>query len=368
MTDFAGVVSHTSHPHVMSNGTTYNLGMATTKSGPAYSIICFPHGENMFENAYVKAQIPCRWKLHPGYMHTFGITKHYFVIVEQPLSVSLPEFIKAHVCNQNLSACLKWFEDKPTIFHLVDRKTGEVKHTYESEAFFYLHIINQYEENNHVVIDICCYKDPEMINCMYLESIMNMQSNPDYASLFRGRPLRFVLPLTKATTSADVKNSTKSNQKRRLLKSFTLSGISSRLQQPKMRHSQSQNEDITFMTTNLKASSSDLSKCYEWTSDANGNLKYESLVNLVNLANSQAEAYEMPDRTIFVRPELLCDWGCETPRINYENYLGKLIKQVEVTYWYYSFSKDSKKLTLNYCIMLLKVSIRFEIDSSICPG
>lgn len=322
ITDFAGVVSHTSHPHIMPNGTVYNLGMATTKSGPAYSIICFPHGENMFENAYVKAHVPCRWKLHPGYMHTFGITENYFVIVEQPLSLSLPEFIKAHICNQNLSACLKWFEDKPSIFHLVDRITNQVTHTFESEAFFYLHIINQYEEDNCVVIDICCYKDPEMINCMYLESIMNMQSNPDYASLFRGRPLRFVLPLCRTTSNCCTESANISSQRHRLFKSFTLSSISSRLQQPKIKHSQSQNEDIKFMTTNLKASTNDLYNNNE-TADSNENIKLQSLVNLVTLANSKAEAYEMPDRQIFVRPELLYDWGCETPRINYENYLGE---------------------------------------------
>ena len=330
MTDYAGIVSHTSHPHIMPNGTTYNLGMATTKSGPTYSIICFPHGENMFENAYVKAYIPCRWKLHPGYMHTFGITENYFVIVEQPLSISLAEFVKAHICNQNLSACLKWFEDKPTLFHLVDRKTGEVAQTYESEAFFYLHIINQYEEDNCVIIDICCYKDPEMINCMYLESIMNMQSNPNYASLFRGRPLRFVLPLGTTATDFTGKNTQRASRRSRLLKSFTLSALSSRLQQPKIKHSQSHHEDITFMTTNnrMNKSTNDLSNNNEIPPpppDSRESIKYENLVNLINLPNSQAEAYEMPDHQIFVRPELLCDWGCETPRINYENYLGKLM-------------------------------------------
>lgn len=273
----------------------------------------------MFENAYVKAHIPCRWKLHPGYMHTFGITENYFVIVEQPLSISLPEFIKAHICNQNLSACLKWFEDKPSIFHLVDRKTNQVTQSFESETFFYLHIINQYEEDNCVVVDICCYKDPEMINCMYLESIMNMQSNPNYAALFRGRPLRFVLPLGNIASNSSMKNSLKSSQRRRLWKSLTMTSINARLSQPKMKHSHSQNSDVTFMATNL----SDMCNIEDNPKDSNEKIKYESLVNLVNLKNCKAEAYEMPDRQIFVRPELLCDWGCETPRINYENYLGK---------------------------------------------
>lgn len=85
-----GIVNHTSHPHVMADGSVYNLGMSISKSGPAYNIIHFPQGENMFNNAKVVAEIPVRWKLHPSYMHTFGITESFFIIVEQPLTVSVP--------------------------------------------------------------------------------------------------------------------------------------------------------------------------------------------------------------------------------------------------------------------------------------
>ncbi|XP_011293729.1 carotenoid isomerooxygenase isoform X1 [Musca domestica] len=329
VTDYTGVVNHTSHPHVMSNGTVYNLGMASTKSGPVYNIICFPHGEGMFENAYVKAQIPCRWKLNPGYMHTFGITEHYFVIVEQPLSVSLPEFIKAQIFNQNTSACLKWFDNKPCLFYLVDRRSGEVVHKFQSDPFFYLHIINQYERDDHVVIDICCYKNPEMINCMYLESMMNMQSNPNYATLFRGRPLRFVLPLaSKANETANCEQNRQMGRRQRLMKSFTLSGISSRLQQPKLKRSQTEYEDINFTVNNNPEIGKD---DYNFTAK---NDKYEWSENLITLANTKAEAYHTQNGPIFVRPELLCDLGCETPRINYERYLAKPYQ------YFYAISSD----------------------------
>lgn len=78
-----------------------------------------------------------------------------------------------------------------------------------------------------------------------------MQQNPDYAKMFRGRPLRFVLP--------------------------TL--------------------------------------CQSGVSDVNE--------NLINLASSKAEAYFLANGDVFVKPERLCNIGCETPRINYERYLGK---------------------------------------------
>lgn len=70
--DKIGIINHTSHPHVLADGSVYNLGMTVTKAGPCYNIIHFPLGEKMFDNAKIVCSIPTRWKLHPGYMHTFG--------------------------------------------------------------------------------------------------------------------------------------------------------------------------------------------------------------------------------------------------------------------------------------------------------
>lgn len=258
------------------------------------------------------------------YPFLLGVTERFFVIVEQPLSVSLTEFVKASLSNQQLASCLKWFEDKPTLFHLMDRETGKVRYTFQSEAFFYLHIINQYEEDNHVVIDICCYKDPEMINCMYLESIMNMQSNPNYASHFRGRPLRFVLPLGVENADAVTFKDHPITQ-RRVVKSFTMSGISTRLQPTKMKHSESNYENITNMAINKLQEEEMLEYCKgtDESDEANEKLDGETMVNLVTLEGSKAQAFQLSNRSILVRPELLCDWGCETPRFNYDKYLGE---------------------------------------------
>lgn len=53
------------------------------------------------------------------------------------------------------------------------------------------------------------------------------------------------------------------------------------------------------------------------------NLNFNNNINLVNIPNTEAKAYFLSDRKIFVEPEVLCNIGCELPRINYENYLGK---------------------------------------------
>ena len=55
----------------------------------------------------------------------------------------------------------------------MSRKTGKTVKTFVAEAFFFLHVINQYESDDgrNVILDICCYKDAKMIDCMFVEAM-----------------------------------------------------------------------------------------------------------------------------------------------------------------------------------------------------
>lgn len=66
----------------------------------------------MFDQATIIASVPSRWLLNPSYMHTFGITENYFIIVEQPLSVSLTTVISCKMKQQPMCAALKWYENE----------------------------------------------------------------------------------------------------------------------------------------------------------------------------------------------------------------------------------------------------------------
>ncbi|KAJ8916335.1 hypothetical protein NQ315_005030 [Exocentrus adspersus] len=209
ISNFVSIVNHTSHPHVMHDGSVYNLGMSMYASGPHHVIICFPSRQtrddkNMFEKAEIVATIPARWPFHPSYMHTFGVTENYFLIVEQPLNISVPSAVKTKFINEPLIGCLRWYQDEYVQFDVISRKLGALSYKFFSKAFFYLHIINQYEIDDYIVIDICIYRDPAMLECMYIESMKNMQQNPNYAKMFRGRPARFVLPLKADSMDNDV--------------------------------------------------------------------------------------------------------------------------------------------------------------------
>ena len=41
-------------------------------------------------------------------MHSFGITENYFIIVEQPLSLSVIKMAKCQMNDEPISTCLKW--------------------------------------------------------------------------------------------------------------------------------------------------------------------------------------------------------------------------------------------------------------------
>jgi hypothetical protein len=45
------------------------------------------------------------------------------------------------------------------------------EYIYLSPAFFFLHVINAYEDDNHLVIDLCCYDNPDMLKCMTIEAL-----------------------------------------------------------------------------------------------------------------------------------------------------------------------------------------------------
>lgn len=64
----------------------------------------------MFDRAKIVSASSPRWFLYPSYMHTFGITENYFIIVEQPLAISLISTANSILRNKPLASCLKWQE------------------------------------------------------------------------------------------------------------------------------------------------------------------------------------------------------------------------------------------------------------------
>ncbi|KAK7068323.1 Beta,beta-carotene 9',10'-oxygenase [Halocaridina rubra] len=203
LTKYLAVLTHTAHPHVDKDGTVYNIGQGVGPIGPRYYICKFPNPKadkkgtmkTPFDQAQIVGSVNARWRLNPCYMHSFAMTENYFIIIEQPLVVSVAKMIKVVLKQDALIDALQWWE-RETKIHVVRRDNGcPVSTQYVTETFFFLHTINAYEEKGHIILDIATYKNAEMLHCMYVEALKNASYDPTYAQMFRGRPKRWVIPL-----------------------------------------------------------------------------------------------------------------------------------------------------------------------------
>ncbi|XP_039751227.1 carotenoid isomerooxygenase-like [Pararge aegeria] len=190
------IVCHTAHPHIMPNGDVYNVGLNIVRGMMKHVIVKFPYVEkgDMFKMAEVIHTITPRWLLNPSYMHSFGMTENYFVIMEQPLSISLFTILKNHVLKNPFSNSLNWYPEHETQIRLVNRNTGE-ETSYRTETFFFMHTINTFEKDNKLIIDVVTYKDAKIIDAMYVEAIKDLHNNPDYGQWSQSRPKRITIPL-----------------------------------------------------------------------------------------------------------------------------------------------------------------------------
>jgi carotenoid isomerooxygenase len=128
--------------------------------------------------------VPNRWKLHMGYVHSFGVTDNYFIIVEQPWALSLIDIFSLGIRNIPFINSFKWFPNEHTHFYLVDRETKSLKYTFKSKAFAFYHIINQFEKDGHVIIDIPCFEDPSLMNCFMLDAMKNFKDDLNFSKSF----------------------------------------------------------------------------------------------------------------------------------------------------------------------------------------
>ncbi|KAL0129067.1 hypothetical protein PUN28_004036 [Cardiocondyla obscurior] len=332
---YVNIVNHTAHPHVMADGTMYNVGLSITSMGPRYNIVRFcpsnviddNSGEkaelSMFDQATIVASVPSRWMLNPSYMHSFGITDNFFIIVEQPLSISFVKMTMNHFKQEPMINSFKWHDNESTLIHVLSRKTGQVVNTFVAETFFYLHIINQFEirDGDYVVLDVCCYRNPKMLEYMYIDAMKNMHNNPDFSKLFRARPLRFILPMKTPNLNTP--------PERNLI---AIETVYHNTKVPRSVYGKSVGRDINGNTNDNEYDST----VEYWQNEHKSALQ------------KKPTAHRCLDGRIFVRPELLCDTGCETPQINGDHYLGKEYR------YFYAISCD---MDLNNPGTLIKVDI-----------
>lgn len=112
----------------------------------------------------VIARLPVQ---RPAYMHAFGMSGRHLVLSEYPLRVNP---IKMLVTDRPFIENYEWKPDEPAVFQVIDRETGALRGSYETEAFFCFHHVNAFERDGgrELVIDLIAYADPSVIETLYL--------------------------------------------------------------------------------------------------------------------------------------------------------------------------------------------------------
>jgi carotenoid cleavage dioxygenase-like enzyme len=201
--DVVGVNTATSHPHVDNNGT-YNMG----SNIGSYNITFFPKNDPL-NQAMILCSIPTLRPSTPSYFHSFGMTGDYFVFIEQPLVISIPEVLHQNrVIKGTNSKILKWRPEFKSRFWIIDRKTNEIirNSCYAEEPFAFFHVINTFEDqmNESLCIDVCTYKNSDFLKAFFINEIKAADNDETVTKRNEGyltsRVDRFRIPLKPQVT------------------------------------------------------------------------------------------------------------------------------------------------------------------------
>ncbi|XP_063341247.1 carotenoid-cleaving dioxygenase, mitochondrial-like [Pelmatolapia mariae] len=199
---FIAVNGATAHPHYDPDGTTYNMGNSYGRRGVLYNIIRVPPEKTESEDSLQGAKILCSIvpanKSHPSYYHSFAMSENYVVFIEQPVKMDLLKIVTCKIRGKAMSDGIYWDPKQETVFHLVNKHTGEVSSVkYHTKAFSTFHQINAFEEDGFLMLDMCCSDDGQAINNYLIQNLRKSGDALDevYNTLCRVFPRRFVLPL-----------------------------------------------------------------------------------------------------------------------------------------------------------------------------
>ncbi|KAL5499781.1 hypothetical protein EMCRGX_G011241 [Ephydatia muelleri] len=183
LSKYVAINGATGHPHIEADGTVYNLA-TTFKMRPKTCVIMLPSNGDISGQATAtqrKGKIIC----------TLPVKR------EQPAYFNIPLILGSRMFGKAGRKIKPVFTDKEeeVCFHIVEKKTGqELELRFVTESFFTFHHINAYEDNGHVVVDLCCTTDDSYCNFGFFDSSASFIPDERRQSV-----RRYVLPLNTST-------------------------------------------------------------------------------------------------------------------------------------------------------------------------
>ncbi|KAL1419599.1 hypothetical protein MTO96_005093 [Rhipicephalus appendiculatus] len=168
--DLVAVHIATAHPHLdPDDGATYNIG--TRMSGrPSFVLVHFPPGgsESSVDRATAVGTVPLQSRISVPYIHSFGMSEKWIVVLEQSLAMHVPSMLASRYLGYKAYMnALRFDANKNVRFHVMNKMTGELHPTvFESAAFFTFHHINAFERGDELVVDLIGFDDDSIIRCL----------------------------------------------------------------------------------------------------------------------------------------------------------------------------------------------------------
>lgn len=107
----------------------------------------------------------------PAYMHSFGMSERYLILVEYPLRLPTP--LALLLSGKPFIENYQWHPEDGTTFTVIDKDTSEIVTRATADPFFAFHHVNAFERDGELIVDICAYDDPAVIDNLYLDVLRN---------------------------------------------------------------------------------------------------------------------------------------------------------------------------------------------------
>lgn len=162
-----------------------NFGLKST-----YSVYKLPDGSRK------RQVIGSSSTSEPSYMHSFGLSQKYTILMEFPLVVNP---INMLVSGKPFIENYTWKPQRGTRFSLVDRQTGEISYAHTDEAWFGFHHVNAVDRDGKVELDIIVYPNADVVQHFYLNSLLDRSNHEVYP---KNELRRFTLDASAGTVSS----------------------------------------------------------------------------------------------------------------------------------------------------------------------
>ncbi|NDJ53577.1 MAG: carotenoid oxygenase family protein [Chloroflexi bacterium] len=170
----------TAHPHYHAERKATISYMTHFGAKSHYHVYQLPDGSRTRE---LIASIPAQ---PVGYMHSFGISENYAVLVETPFIMDPLDLL----LHKPIIKSLKWKPDRGTVFLVINLDDGKVRR-FTAPAFATFHHANAFEQDGALMVDMVCFDDSSIYTVdLYLDKLRDPEARPS-----QGRLWRYHIPL-----------------------------------------------------------------------------------------------------------------------------------------------------------------------------